>query len=397
MKCDFIPVILGTDWNAYGVASSFKMEYDINSISFGMKNQRYTNNLDYLTVYTNKDFDTDEVFIKVLNDFSNKHKDKKLLLISCSDYYTSLISKNREKLNKNYVTNYVDYGLHEKLEDKLEFYNICEKYNLPYPKTLVIEKNMIPLDNIEFDFPIILKPNNSEQWFNIKFEGYKKAYTLNNLEELNKILNLAYNNGYEDKMIIQDFIPGGIDTMYVINAYVSKDGVVRMTHPAQAALDEPLPFNIGNYNALISGEYNELSRIVKEFLEKINYRGYANFDAKFDKRDNKFKFFEINLRQGRSSMYMTYAGNNFIKYIVDDLIYNDNKKYYDHNKEHLWYITSKSVLKKYSPKSLEGKIDYLLKHNSNYGFEYASKQNIKRFILGYRRKLSTIKYYKELG
>lgn len=77
---------------------------------------------------------------------------------------------------------------------------------------------------------------------------------------MNQLLDLIYNSGYDDYMIIQDFIPGGPEAMFVVNAYADKKGKVVMTHGAQAALEDVLPNEIGRYNALISGDYSNLTR-----------------------------------------------------------------------------------------------------------------------------------------
>ena len=70
MKEEFLPIILGTDWNVYGVASSFHKAYGINSVAFGLRKQIYTNDLDYLEVNTNDNFLDNDVFVRILVDFA---------------------------------------------------------------------------------------------------------------------------------------------------------------------------------------------------------------------------------------------------------------------------------------------------------------------------------------
>lgn len=48
---------------------------------------------------------------------------------------------------------------------------------------------------------------------------------------------------------------------------------------------------------------------------------------KYDLENKEFKVLEINPRQARSSYYLTFAGFNLIKYLVDDLIYEKKMKY----------------------------------------------------------------------
>lgn len=398
---DFLPVILGSDPNVYGVASSFDEAYGIKSVAISKTHQFYTEHLDFLKVesFDNIDKSGDD-FVEILNSFAKRpeNRGKELLLFPCSDGYVGLAIENRDRLDPAYKLNVISKELRNRLENKKDFYETCKEYGLPFPETFIITSENYKDFSLPFDYPVIAKPNDSIKYVEIDhFEGYKKAYKAENREELLSILEKVYAAGYDDDFIIQDFIPGGTDAMYVVNAYVGQNGKVQMTCGARCALDECLPNDIGNYNALITGSYPALTESVKEFLEKIEYRGFANFDFKYDRRDDTYKVFEINLRNGRSSYYMTVAGNNFVKYPVMDLIEDNPSAYVDFRKEHLWYHTAKSVLLAYTPESMKEQVKRLFKERkATFSLSYKAWRNPYREAYCLRRKLSTIKYYPKL-
>ena len=392
---EFIPIILGTDINAYGVARSFHKAYGIKSIALGKSELPFTQNSKIVDVYTFKDFDKKEVFVKKMQEMKNnlKEENKKLLLISCSDGYTSLITENKELLEQDYLFNYVPLKLQKQLENKKDFYEICEKYNLDYPNTYIITKNMMNSYNIPFSYPVAIKANDSIEFLELHFEGKKKAYKANDKEECDEIISDIYKAGYSGDLIVQDYIPGDHSTMAVLNAYVNSKGEVKMMCFGKCLLDECLPEGIGNYNALVTQNNPEIYNMTEKFLKDINYRGFANFDFKYDIRDGKYKVFEINIRQGRSSYYMTTGGCNFVTFLVDDLIYNKNDETYYHNDEKLWLYVDPTVLKKYGNKNDLPYINKLLKDGFEFTQWYEKDRNINRFILYWRRRIGTIRYY----
>ena len=87
----------------------------------------------------------------------------------------------------------------------------------------------------------------------------------------------------------------------------------------------------------------DLMRGVKKFLEAIHYVGFSNFDIKYDERDGKYKFFEINLRQGRSNFYVTGSGFNLARCLVEDYIAHKEMKLTIADKPHLWMVVPRLV------------------------------------------------------
>lgn len=392
---NFIPIILGTDINAYGVARSIHEAYGIKSYAYGRKALRFTANSKIVDVETAEDFGTDQGFMRKLKLVKERFKgeNKKLLLISCSDGYTSLISKHKSQLEKDFYFNYIDYELQQQLENKKEFYRICEETGLDYPKTKIISQDNKEDLKLDFDFPIGLKPNDSIEYVDLHFEGKKKFYKIEDGAELKEVVDRIYAAGYKGDLIAQDFIPGDSSSMYVLNAYVNQAGDVKMMCLGKCLLDECLPYEIGNYNALLTMGDMDIYRQYENFLKKINYRGFANFDLKYDRRDGKYKVFEINIRQGRSSYYMTAGGCNFMKYPIEDLILEEDKPPHYHEECGLWLFVDPSVLKKYASKENQDLLSQYLKKGFTFTQWYKKDRSVRRYLDYIRRRVSTRKYY----
>ncbi len=349
MTKTFLPVILGTDANAYGLARSFNDLYNVKSLVVGtflLKECQNSKILDFKIV---KNLTNEQVFLKTMIEIGKEYKQKYdyLILLSCAEWYTNPIVNNMEKLKEYFILPFMNKEIKDKLEDKESFYKICDEYNLPYPKTFIVTKENKDNLNINLPYPLALKPSNSTLYSEVKFEGKEKSYKINNKEELNKVINQIFSSGYNGHIIVQDYIPGNDNTMYVLNCYSNKEGKVKMMCLGHCLLEEHTPYGIGNYRAIISTGDEKIYKIIQNFLEDIKYVGFSNFDLKYDYRDDTYKLFEINIRQGRSSYFTTAAGLNMAKYLVDDYILNkDEKTDYNYN-NFLWLHTPIKVLKKY--------------------------------------------------
>lgn len=401
----FIPVILGSDENVYGLCRSFYERYNIKPYVICSKRLNATKYSKILTIKEVENFTLNEIFLETLIDTAiNLKKDyEKLMLISCSEYYTTLIVNNKKELEKYYENKFLDKETLDKFIGKDKFYDLCKKYKLPYPKTIICklkDRDKIH-EKIKFDYPVVLKPNNSgsTSWLEAKIKDKEKAYILKNEKELIKTIKNINKSDYKDNLIIQEYIKGDDTSMRVINAYSSRDGIVRMISMGNVLLEEYHPNTIGNYSAIISNtEEIKLLEKVKDFLEKINYVGFSNFDFKYDEKSKNYKCFEINFRQGRSSYFTEASGISLAELITDDLIYKKKKKpIIGCPNKILWQNVPDIVLNKYvTNKNLKEEIDSLRKENKVVHTLYYKKDlNILRKLLINKKYNTDIKIYEE--
>lgn len=344
---EFIPFVLGGDINTYSVARAFYEEYQVKSYVFGKFPSGPSYNSKITEYHHDPRIETDDFFVEKVNEFARKHSDKKIIAFGCSDGYAALISRNRDKLEKNIVAPYPEYDLMEYLQLKDKFYALCDKHGIDYPGTIVYDPSMGYDFEMNFPYPVVLKPTESTHYWEHPYPEQKKVFIVKDREELNRAIRLTYEAGYPDKMIIQDMIPGNDENMHVLTSYSDANGKVKMMCLGHVLLEEHTPHGLGNHAVIITEKNEELMMRVKNLLEDLHYVGFSNFDIKFDKRDGKYKFFEINTRQGRSNFYVTGSGFNIAKYVVEEYVYNKEREFEMAKDEHLWLVVPKAVALKY--------------------------------------------------
>ena len=394
---EFIPILLGSDRNVYGLAIGFYEQYRVKSIAICKKRYVETRYSNLIEFYRDDNADKKDIFFKTLELIKEKYPNAKLILLSCNDVYTRLLIENKNELSKNYIVPYIDQELMESLIIKENFYKTCEKYHLNYPKTVICNKDNYKKIKIDFEFPIIVKPSDSVKYSKSTFEGKKKIFRLQNDDEFRKVLDNIYSSEYDKDLIIQEYIEGDDTSLRVLNAYVNSKHKVTFMALGNIILEDKAPESYGDYDAIIPTYDKKLFDKIKKFLEEINYTGFANFDLKYNKKNDTYTLFEINIRQGRSHSFVTLGGMNVTKYLIDDVIYHKDTKTEYLNNRYLWTLVPKKLLMKYvKNEEILKEIKELYKQHKVKNLLYYKKDlGILRFLILKKRDYYNVKKYKQ--
>ncbi len=400
-----MPVLIGADMNCYSVARAFHEAYGVKSNVFGrwaMGETMYSKILNFTAV---PDIDNAKMLKSIVTQFANDNKDATCVVLGCTDDYASLLIDIKNDLPQNCIAPYIDFELRDKLLSKADFYEMCDEYGILYPDTKSVSAPVgaeeLTEEKLGFKYPVIVKPSSSIRYWKFPFDNMKKVYIAENSAQVCDILKQVYNSGYDDKMLIQDCIPGDDSFMRVLTVYCDKNATAKMMCLGHVGLEEHTPKAIGNHAAIIT-EYNEqIMTNIKLFLEKINYTGYANFDIKFDTRDNTYRVFEINLRQGRSNYYVTGSGFNIAQFIVRDRVLNEDLgECAVCKKAHYWRSVPDGVVFNYvKDKQFVEKAKMLKKsgeHSTSLGYKHDLMANPKRllyYIIHMQRYFKKFKKY----
>ncbi len=400
MSQNFIPLLFAGDINVYSVARAFHEQYDIKSYVYGKYNTGPCIGSKIMNYTAIVNIDEQDTFLEVIREFAEKHKDMAILAIGCGDSYVQLLSQNKENFPENVIAPYININLMNSLIHKEEFYQLCEKTGVDYPNTFIHRKETGHAFELTFEAPFIVKPSNGIEYWQHPYPTQKKVYKADDRKELLGILDDIYGSGYDDSIIIQDFIPGDDTYMRVLTNYSDRNGKVKLMCLGHVLLEEHTPHGLGNHAVIITEHNEEVTEKFKKLLEDLNYIGFSNFDIKYDQRDGKYKVFEINTRQGRSNYYVTGAGQNIAKYIVDDYINQKPIGFKTVTEKSLWMMIPKGVAFRYiKPKEYRREMKALIQ-SGNYvnSLFYRKDTGLKRMIRLYKSQLGHYyKYWKYLG
>lgn len=397
MSKDFQPVLLGSDINVYGMARGFHEAYGITSVAVGKGILPVCTNSSIVKVEkVEPRLEEDDIFVSTLLEFAKRYPGQRLLLVPCGDNYIKMLVRNQDKLRGVYEFECISEELLMKLSIKESFYQVCTEHGFAFPKTTTCNYENYKTVELPFDFPCIIKPSNSVAYWNCHFPHKKKVFVAENKEEYDAILDAIYGSSYKDHLILQEYIPGDDSHMRVMNCYCGKDKKVKLVALGNAVLEEHSPEGIGSYAAIINGYDEKLNEMMINFLEGIGYVGFANFDMKYDERDGKYKLFEMNLRQGRSSYFVTAAGYNISKWLADDIIYNKPMGLTVATNKVLYTIIPKQIIFKYTQnEKVKEEARKLIKEGKVVNSYYYDKdKNFKRTIQFAKNQLHYFQKYK---
>lgn len=316
------PVVLGADILGYTYVRSFHELYGLTSIVLATADVKATSSSRFCDYRIVEGVDTDEVLIAYLEDLGRElaAQGKVGFLVGCGDWYARILSQHKERLSEWYVVPYIDFPLLDDITQKERFYQICEELGIPYPKTWRFDcsDQTAAIDVDAFSYPLIAKPSNSAAYHYAEFPGKRKIFEIYEPQELERVFSALKASSYDRELIVQEFIPGDDDGLRSISIITNEQGDPITTCSGQVVLQDHAPGAIGNPVCIVSERVEEAIDEACRFLKHVGYHGFANFDAKLDPRDGKYKFFEVNTRPGRNSFYVTLGGVNFVKVLVDE-------------------------------------------------------------------------------
>jgi len=360
-ELSFQPLLFGGDINVYSVARAFHEAYGVRSVAFGKYPSFPCHGSAIIDYRVCPDNESEAAFRRNVQTVAEEFSDKTVLLLGCGDSYVQLAAHCKDSLPENVIAPYIDGALLDTLINKEKFYRLCDEHGIDHPATFIYHKSMGHDFTLPWGPPYIAKPADSVAYWACGDHSLAKVYICQSREELLESLDHVYAAGYPDHMVLQEFIPGDDSYMRVLTSYSDQNARVTTMCLGHVLLEEHSPHGIGNHAVILTECQEELELKIKGLLEALRYVGFSNFDIKYDSRDGKYKAFEINCRQGRSNYYVTGAGYNLARVLVEDRVEHKPRSLVLADRRNLWMAIPRKVAYDYIPKRLHGEMKALEK------------------------------------
>lgn len=313
------PVVLGGDIGAYSLARTFHEAYGVKPVVVSGMSTGLVRHSRILHHVAEPRIDEPDAIVARLRSIADQHTDADLIVMGSADWLVRTLVENRGRLEDRYTVPYVGEELLLRLTDKEGFGDLCAELGIAHPTTVVhdVAAGGEP-DTSGLTFPVIAKAASTAAYHDVEFAGKKKVFLVDTRDELVALLGRVRDAGYTGSFVVQDYIPGDDSGMRILTCYSDAAGKVRFSAFGHVLLEEHTPGALGNPAGIITQTQADVVEQATRLLEHVGWTGFANFDLKYDPRDGRYVFFELNPRLGRSNFYIAAAGAHAVKFSVHE-------------------------------------------------------------------------------
>jgi D-aspartate ligase len=246
---------------------------------------------------------SEQNFIQFLVDWG-KHQRNKPVLFPVSDKTALLCSRDRHILESYFEFVMPDHQTMNRMSSKEGLALAAVEFDIPVPKT-INPRNFQDVQMVAngLDYPVILKPVESEFWHAPEIvqllrknalSGRVKVMVCQDAQELEQVYGSIA--AYDDRMIIQELIPGPDENLAYICFYLDRQSQPLAIFAGRKL--RVLPTGFGSASFVRSAYDPELVELALRLLSSVRYQGVGGIEFKKDFRDNCYKLIEFNTRFG---------------------------------------------------------------------------------------------------
>ena len=237
------------------------------------------------------------------------------ILIPTSDETSIFVADYAEKLSKYFIFPQNDPTLVKNLASKKEMYFLARKNNIPVPLTEFpqnFEEALYYSEKVKF--PIMIKGIYGNR---LQTKTGRKMLIVHTKEELIESYKIMEDQA-SPNLMLQGYIPGGDDQIYIFNGYFNKDSECPAAFTGHKIRQFPIHEGCASLGEC---RWNQtVADCTTKFMKEVNYRGILDIGYRFDARDGLYKVLDINPRVGQAfRLFLSENGMDVVRALYLDL------------------------------------------------------------------------------
>lgn len=215
------------------------------------------------------------------------------VLIPTWDETAVVVAERREELAEWFLVPKQPRGLAPRLSDKRAMAALAIEHGVPTPN-IVVPTDVD--DAARFAetavFPVMLKGIDGNRLY---ARTGRKMVLVHDPSEL-----VTWFKALEDpegpNVMLQEYIPGGDDTVWMFNGYFDEASEARLAITGQKLRQSPV--YTGATSLGITRPNAEVEAMTRRWMKALGYRGILDIGYRFDARDGQYKVLDVNPRIG---------------------------------------------------------------------------------------------------
>ena len=230
---------------------------------------------------------------------------KKAVLIPTSDNLATMVAKHGDRLAQSFLFPRMTVDLVDGLCSKKTMYHLARNADIPTAETAFPQSRADVIEYLETArFPIMLKGI-----FGKRLEELtgKRMFIVRSKEELLELYDKAEDPG-DPNLMLQEYIPGGDDTVWMFNGYFDASGDCLIGFTGKKIRQYPIYTGLTCLGICLKND--AVDQLTRRFMKAVGYRGILDIGFRYDARDGQYKVLDVNPRVGAT--FRLFVGQNGI-------------------------------------------------------------------------------------
>jgi predicted ATP-grasp superfamily ATP-dependent carboligase len=215
------------------------------------------------------------------------------LLLPTNDESSLFLARNAAALQNTFVFPANSAEVVWSLYNKRSMYGLAKQLSIPTPDTIFPESSKDVLEFCErAQFPVMLKASDNIR--TARRAGRKMVIARSQDELIDQYH--AMEDGSHPSLMLQEYIPGGDDSVWMLNGYFDERAECLFSITARKIHQTPVYTGMTALGVCFPNPAIESS--TKTLARAVGYKGILDIGYRYDARDGQYKLLDVNPRLG---------------------------------------------------------------------------------------------------